>query len=135
MGFLLAYWKGLAKGADRPEFADFKLTDLQTVGFDHNVHLIDVEAPNPDDFHLIRQAPATVIHRVGDNVPLKVLGEGLYPREVRADYNAAKYSGTPAFQLMSVRTLEGALRYHRLILPCAVRDGRIGRFVVGVAHA
>jgi predicted DNA-binding ribbon-helix-helix protein len=132
IGFLFAYWQALAKGSARPSYDDFKLDTLSSVGFDANIHLIDVDAPAPDEFRVIRQAPVTVLHRATDNVPLKALGDTLYAREIRADYSAAKFKGRPVLQQLSVRTAEGALRYERIILPCAVQDGRIGRLIVGV---
>jgi predicted DNA-binding ribbon-helix-helix protein len=132
IGFLFAYWQALAKGSTRPSYGDFKLDTLRSVGFDNNVHLIDVDAPTPDEFRVLRQAPVTMLHRARDNVPLKSLGDTLYAREIKADYSAAKFKGRPVLQQLSVRTSEGALRYERLILPCSVSDGRIGRLVVGV---
>src|SRR5579862_6440164 len=50
IAFLFSYWKALAKGALRPHYSDFKLDTLRSVGFDANVHLVDVDAPNPDEF-------------------------------------------------------------------------------------
>jgi predicted DNA-binding ribbon-helix-helix protein len=132
LAFLYAYWKALSKGQEHPSFDDFNLETLRSVGFDGNVHLIDVEAPNPDDFRIIRQAPITMIYRAPDNVPLRTLGETLYAREIKTDYSAAKYKAQPVLHRMSVRTAEGALKYQRMILPCVVGDGRIGRLVVGV---
>jgi len=133
IAFLFAYWKALAKGGERPRFEDFKLDTLRSIGFDTNVHLIDVEPSNPDEFRIIRQAPVTLICRAPDNAPLTTMGDSLYAREIKADYTAAKYKGQPMFQRMSVRTGEGALRYQRIILPCAVADDRPGRLIVGVA--
>jgi predicted DNA-binding ribbon-helix-helix protein len=132
IAFLFAYWKALSKGAERPRYGDFKLETLRSIGFEANVHLVDVEAGNPDEFRLIRMAPVTMIHRMADNVPLKTLGDTLYAREVRADYSAAKFRAAPMLQRLAVRTAEGTLKYQRVILPCSVRDGRIGRLVVGV---
>jgi predicted DNA-binding ribbon-helix-helix protein len=132
IAFLFAYWKALSKGAYRPEYGDFQLETLRSIGFEANIHLIDVDAPNPDDFRILRQAPITMIYRAPDNVPMKALGETLYAREVKADYSAAKYKGDPVLHRMSVRTAEGALKYQRIILPCGGQDGRISRLVVGV---
>ncbi len=132
IAFLFAYWKALTKGAVVPTFEDFKLDTLSSVGFDGNVHLIDVEATNPDDFRIIRQAPITMIYKAPNDVPLRTLGESLYARELKADYTAAKFKAHPVLQRLSVRTTEGALKYQRIILPCAVKDGRTGRLVVGV---
>ena len=132
IAFLFAYWKALAKGGERPRYDDFKLETLRSIGFDANVHLIDVEASNPDEFRIIRQAPITMIYRAPDDAPLRTMGESLYTRELKADYSAAKYKAEPVFQRMSVRTAEGALKYQRIMLPCAVGDGRTGRLIVGV---
>jgi predicted DNA-binding ribbon-helix-helix protein len=133
VGFLFAYWQALTKGAIRPSYGDFKLDTLRSVGFDKNVHLIDVDASNPDEYRILRLAPITMIHRAqGDDVPLKSLGDSLYAREIKADYSGAKFKGKPLLQQLSVRTPEGALRYERIILPCSTEDGRIGRLVVGV---
>ena len=132
IAFLFAYWKALAKGADRPTFEEFKLDTLNSVGFDANIHLMDVEAANPDEFRILRLAPITMIHRAADNAPLKSLGDTLYAREIRNDYSAAKYRAEPILQHLSVRTTEGTLKYERIILPCAVPGGRVGRLVVGV---
>jgi predicted DNA-binding ribbon-helix-helix protein len=132
IAFLFAYWKALTKGAAQPSFEEFRLETLSSVGFDANIHLIDVEAPNPDDFKILRQAPITMIYRAQDNTPMRTLGETLYARELKADYSAAKFKGLPVLQKLSVRTPEGALRYQRIILPCAVADGRTGRLLVGV---
>src|SRR5262249_46491153 len=79
-----------------------------------------------------RMAPITMIHRAGDNAPLGQLGDTLYGREIRGDYNTAKYRGEPLLQRLEVRTAEGTLSYQRLILPCATGDHRVGRLVVGV---
>jgi predicted DNA-binding ribbon-helix-helix protein len=133
IAFLFAYWKALTKGANQPAYDDFKLDTLRSIGFDANIHLMDVEAPNPDEFRIVRLAPVTVLHRASDNVPLKTLGDTLYAREIRADYSAAKFKARPVLQQLSVRTAEGALKYDRIILPCAIGDGRTGRLVVGVA--
>jgi predicted DNA-binding ribbon-helix-helix protein len=133
IAFLFAYWKALAKGGEQPRFADFKLDTLRSIGFDTNIHLIDVEASNPDEFRIIRQAPVTLICRAPDNAPLTTMGDSLYAREIKADYTAAKYKGQPMFQRMSVRTGEGALRYQRIILPSAGAEGRPSRLIVGVA--
>lgn len=133
LAFLFAYWKALCKGGNQPAFADFKLETLTSVGFDANIHLIDVEAAIPDEFTILRQAPVTRIYRTADNVPLRTLGETLYSRELKADYSGAKFGAKPVLQEMSVRSAEGALRYDRIILPCAVGDSRIGRLIVGVA--
>lgn len=132
IGFLFAYWKALGKGMAYPDFQDFNLETLRSIGFDANIHLINVEAPNPNDFRLLRQAPITMIYRAPDNVPLSTLGETLYAREIKTDYNAAKYKAQPVFHRLSVRTAEGSLKYQRIILPCLVGEGRIGRLVVGV---
>jgi predicted DNA-binding ribbon-helix-helix protein len=132
IGFLFAYWRALAQGADRPPFAAFELDTLRAVGFDANIHLLDVEAPNPDEFRILRVAPVTMLHRAHDNAPLRSLGDTLYAREIRADYSAAKYGAEPALQHLSVRTTEGTLKYERIILPCAVPGGRVGRLIVGV---
>jgi hypothetical protein len=132
IAFLFAYWKALCKGAERPVYDDFKLDTLNSVGFEPNVHLIDVAAQNPDEFRVLRCAPITMIHRAQDNVPLKALGNTLYAREIKADYSAAKYGPEPLLQSMSVRTSEGALKYQRIILPCVGSDGRVERLVVGV---
>jgi predicted DNA-binding ribbon-helix-helix protein len=132
LAFLFAYWKALCKGADRPAFDEFKLETLHSVGFEANVHLIDVAAQNPDDYRVLRCAPITMLHKSDDNVPLKALGDTLYAREIKADYSAAKYRPGPLLQRMSVRTSEGALKYQRLILPHAGSDGRVDRLVVGV---
>jgi predicted DNA-binding ribbon-helix-helix protein len=132
IGFLFAYWQALAKGAPRPSYDDFKLDTMRSVGFDDNIHLMDVEASNPDEFRIVRLAPITMLHRASDNVPLKALGDTLYAREIKADYSAAKFKGRPVLQQLSVRTTEGTLRYERIILPCATEDGRTGRLVVGV---
>jgi predicted DNA-binding ribbon-helix-helix protein len=132
LAFLFTYWKALCKGGRQARYDDFKLDTLRSVGFEANVHLVDVEPANPDDFRLLRMAPITMIHRASDNVPLKTLGETLYAREVRADYNAAKYRAEPVLQRLSVRTTEGTLKYQRVILPCAVNGGRVGRLIVGV---
>jgi len=133
IGFLFVYWKALCKGADRPRFDAFKLAAAAAVGFDGNIHLLDVEAANPDDFRIIRQAPKTMICRTPDNVPLKTLGDSIYSREVRADYQAAKLGGQPLLQKVSVRIPEAALSYQRIMLPCANRDGRVDRLIVVVA--
>jgi len=135
IGFLFVYWKALCKGADRPRFEDFKLEATAAVGFDHNVHLLGVEAANPEDFRIIRQAPVTMICRIGNNMPLKELGSTLYPREVRADYDAVKNGRQPVLQKVAVRVPEGALRYQRIMLPCADRDGEVDRLIVGVVAA
>ena len=132
IAFLFAYWKALAKGGEQPPYDDFKLETLRSIGFDANVHLIDVAAPNPDDFRIIRQAPITMLYRAADNVPFKSLGDTLYARELKADSSAAKYRPRPVLQRLSVRTNEGALKYQRLILPCGGSDGRVDRLVVGV---
>jgi predicted DNA-binding ribbon-helix-helix protein len=132
IALLFAYWKALCHGADRPSYEAFKLDTLTSVGFDANVHLIDVEAANPDDFRIIRQAPITMIYRAPDDVPLRALGATLYARELKADYSAAKFKAQPMLQHMAVRTAEGALRYQRIILPCTTADGRPSRLVVGV---
>ncbi len=133
IGFLFAYWKALSKGSDHPDFNDFTLNALQPVGFDPYVHLVDVDAADPEEFRIIRQAPKTVICRIGDNVPLKRLGDTLYPREIKTDYNTAKLRRMPVLQRVAVRTSEGAIKYQRIILPCGSWDGRISRLVVGVA--
>jgi len=135
IGFLFEYWRSLSKGAHRPVFDDFRLDALATTGFDGNVHLVDVEPGDPDEFRIIRQAPKTMICRVGDNVPLRRLGDTLYPREVRADYHIAKHAGQPVLQRVSVHTEEGALSYERIILPCAGHDDRTGWLIVGVVAA
>lgn len=132
IAFLFAYYKALAKGAGWPDYNHFSLGTMQSVDFDRNVHLIDVEAPNPDEFRVIRQAPVTRLSRGSDNMPLKAFGDTLYAREIKADYGAAKYRAQPVLQHLSVRTSEGALRYERIILPCLV-GGRVARLVVGVA--
>jgi len=132
LAFLFAYWKALCRGMDNPRFEEFKLDTLRSVGFDANVHLINVEAANPDEFRIIKQAPVTMIYRAPDNVPLRSLGETLYAREIKTDYSAAKYKAQPVLHRMSVRTAEGSLKYQRMILPCALGDGRIDRLVVGV---
>jgi predicted DNA-binding ribbon-helix-helix protein len=132
IAFLFAYWKALCKGAEQPSYGEFKLDTLSSVGFEANVHLMDVEASNPDEFRIMRLAPITMLHRAADNVPLKTLGDTLYAREIRADYSAAKFRAEPVLQRLSVRTTEGTLKYERIILPCAVQDGRVGRLVVGV---
>jgi predicted DNA-binding ribbon-helix-helix protein len=133
IAFLFAYWKALTKGAHQPRYDDFKLGTLSSIGFDANIHLIDVEAGSPDEFTIIRQAPITQIYRASENTPLSALGETLYARELKADYSSAKFRGIPALQQLSVRTAEGALRYDRIILPCSVDDGATARLVVGVA--
>ncbi len=133
VGFIYSYWKALCKAGNQPLYDDFSLDTLRSIGFDDNVHLIDVEADNPDEFRLMRMAPITRIYRATDNVPLKTLGETLYAREIKADYSAAKFKSRPTLQQISVRTREGALKYDRIILPCAVGEGRTGRLVVGVA--
>ncbi len=132
IAFLFAYWKALCKGSEQPVYADFSLDTLGSVGFEGNVHLIDVAAQNPDDFRVLRCAPITMLHRSVDNVPLKTLGDTLYAREIKADYSAAKFRPEPVLQRLSVRTTEGALKYQRLILPCAGPEGRVDRLVVGV---
>ncbi len=132
IALLFAYWKALCHGEDRPPYEAFRLDTLTSVGFDANVHLIDVEPAHPDDFRIIRQAPITMIYRAPDDVPLRALGATLYARELKADYSAAKFKARPVLQDMAVRTSEGALRYQRIILPCATGDGRTGRLVVGV---
>src|SRR5262249_16509707 len=124
LGLLLNYWKVQARGARCPAFADVRLDDLAAAGLDRHVHLLDIAATDPDDFHLIRQAPLTMIHRIGDNTPLKTLGDSLYAREIKADYNAVKHRGRPVLQVMSVRVAEGTLKYQRLLLPCLGSDGR-----------
>src|SRR5437870_3750458 len=88
----------LAKGSNQPVYNDFKLDTLRAVGFDANIHLMDVEATNPDEYRIIRLAPITILHRATDNVPLKSLGDTLYAREIRADYSAAKFKGKPVLQ-------------------------------------
>ncbi|MBV8167029.1 MAG: ribbon-helix-helix domain-containing protein [Alphaproteobacteria bacterium] len=133
LALLFAYWKALCRGGALPDWTAFELTPLRTVGFDANVHLIDVEAPSPDDYRILRQAPVTQIYRAPANVPLSALGDTLYARELMADYSNAKFRPEPALQQLAVRTSEGALRYDRIILPCAVDGSRIGRLVVGVA--
>jgi predicted DNA-binding ribbon-helix-helix protein len=135
IGFLYVYWKALCKGADRPRFDAFKLEATAAVGFDGNIHLLDVEASNPDDFRIIRQAPVTMICRIGNDVPLKRLGDSLYPREVRADYDAVKNGRQPMLQKVAVHVPEGALSYQRIMLPCADRDGQVDRLIVGVVAA
>ena len=133
IAFLFAYWKALTKGANQPDYAKFKLDTLRSIGFDANIHLMNVEAPNPDDYRIERMAPITMIHRASDNVPLRSLGDTLYAREIKADYSAAKFKGKPVLQQLSVRTSEGTLKYDRIILPCVSGEGRTGRLIVGVA--
>lgn len=133
IAFLFAYWRALTRGADRARYGDFRLDTLKAIGFDANIHLMDVQAPDPNEFRIIRMAPATVLHRANDDVPLRALGDTLYVREIKADYAAVKRRGQPILQHLSVRTAEGALRYQRLILPCAIDDDRIDRLIVGVA--
>ena len=135
IGFLFEHWRSISRGAHRPAFRDFRLDAVAAIGFDGNVHLVDVEPGDPDEFRIIRQAPKTMICRVGDNVPLRRLGDTLYPREVRADYHIAKHAGQPVLQRVSVHTEEGALSYERIVLPCAGRDGRTDRLIVGVVAA
>lgn len=132
IAFLFAYWKALCKGAPRPNYDEFKLDTVASVGFSANIHLMDVEASNPNDFRILRLAPITMLHRAADNVPLKSLGDTLYAREIRADYSAAKYRAEPVLHRLSVRTTEGTLKYERIILPCTTQDGRVDRLVVGV---
>ncbi len=132
IAFLFAYWKALTKGAAQAAYEDFRLETLSSVGFDPNVHLMDVQAANPEEYRILRLAPITMLHRASDNVPLKTLGDTLYAREIRADYSAAKFRGEPVLQRLSVRTAEGALKYERIILPCSLGDGRTDRLVVGV---
>ena len=133
LSYLFVYWQTLTEDARCPSFAGFTLEALRARGFDANVHLVDVAADNPNDFHLIRQAPKTVICRIGDNVPLRRLGEGLYSREVRADYQAVKMGRAPVLQKVAVQTSADALSYQRIMLPYAGVDGRIDRLVIGVA--
>lgn len=133
IALLFAYWRALCRGADLAPYEAFALQTLRATGFDANVHLIDVEASTPDEFRIVRQAPVTRIYRAPDNVPLRALGNTLYSRELKADYNAIKFKPTPALQQLSVHTSEGALRYDRIILPCTLDGSRIARLVVGVA--
>jgi hypothetical protein len=131
--FLFTYWKALAKGGTRPRYDDFKLETLRSIGFDANVRLVDVEAPDPNEFRIIRQAPVTMIYRTPNGAPFKVMGDSLYAREIKVDYSIAKYKTEPMLQRLSVRTPEGALRYQRIMLPCSVGDGPTGRLIIGVA--
>lgn len=133
IAFLFAYWKALTKGADQPTYDDFRLDTLKSIGFDANIHLIDVRDDEPDDFWVIRMAPVTMIQRTFDDAPLRSLGDTLYAREIKADYSAVKRDRRPVLQQLSVRTADGGLRYERIILPCAGTDGRITQLVVGVA--
>ncbi len=134
VGFMYSYWKALCKGASQPKYDDFKLDTLRSIGFDAQVHLIDVAAPSPDEFRIIRQAPVTRIYRAPDNVPLKTLGQTLYARELKADYSSAKFNARPVLQQISVRSREGAVKYDRIILPCSIDDSGTGRLLVGVAR-
>lgn len=131
LGFLLAYWRALGGGHPPPSSA-IDLESLARVDFLNWVHLIDVSAADPDEFRSLRQAPGTMIFRRPDNIPLRAFGNSLYIQSLKADYQAVKRSRQPLFQRLSVKSPEGSIRYLRLILPWARRDGEIERLVVGV---
>jgi len=130
LGGLFQYWKELTRGASMPALPG--QMPLQRRGIDTMLHLIDVEADDPDRFVILRQAPITVIYRRGNNVPLSALGATLYSRELKADYVAAKFRRAPLLERVWARTPEGEIRYHRLILPGSA-DGRTKRLLIGVA--
>lgn len=131
LGFLLAYWRALG-GGSAPLTSTFDLEPLRQVEFQNWVHIIDVSAPDPSEYRNVRQAPGTVIYKRPDNIPLRALGNSLYVQSLKTDYEAVKRMRLPTFQRLSVKSPEGSIRYHRLILPWARADGEIERLTVGV---
>jgi predicted DNA-binding ribbon-helix-helix protein len=130
LGFLLAYWRALGNGQAPCTVLD--LEPLRRVDFLQWVHIIDVSPSDPNDYCGLRQAPATLIYRRPDNTPLRAFGSSLYVQSLKADYESAKRTRQPSFQRLSVKSPEGSVRYHRLILPMGREDGTIDRLVVGV---
>jgi predicted DNA-binding ribbon-helix-helix protein len=131
LSFLLAYWRALG-GGQPPLSSSLELSPLDRVDFLRWIHVIDVSAADPDDFRNLRQAPATVIYKRPDQTPLRAMGKSLYVQSLKADYSAVKWTRRPSFQRVAVKSPEGSIRYHRLILPWAQRDGTVDRLVVGV---
>lgn len=130
LGFLLAYWRLM--GEARALSANFNLEPLQNNDFIRWIHIIDVSQPDPGDYFAVRQAPGTVIYRRPDNMPLREFGNSLYVHSLKTDYEEVKRTRKPSFQRLSVKSPEGAVRYFRLILPTARKDGAIDRLLVGV---
>jgi len=130
LSFLLSYWRAL--GGGQPPSATLDLDPLRRVDFLQWVHIIDVSPQDPDEYRNLRQAPVTVIYRRPDNTPLRALGNSLYVQSLKTDYEAVKRLKRPSFQRVSVKSPEGSIRYNRLILPWARKDGTVERLVVGV---
>lgn len=131
LGYLLAYWRALRGGLPPPS-ADIDLDAVGRVDFLNWTHIIDVSPGDPNEYRNLRQAPGTLIYRRPDNIPLRALGNTLYAEAVKTDYQSVKRSRRPLFQRVSVKSPEGSIRYHRLILPWARQDGEIERLMVGV---
>ena len=131
--FLLATWRNARSPFGLPPFSTFDLGHVAAAGFARMVHIIDVSPESPNDFRVLRRAPATLIYRTPNNVPLSFLGNTLYARQLKVDYTAAKFEADPIYQAVSVRTDKAVLQYRRMIFPYTVRPGKVDRLVIGVS--
>jgi predicted DNA-binding ribbon-helix-helix protein len=132
LGFLLAYWRALSGSGAPPPASAIELGPVDRIGFLEWTHIIDVSATDPDDFRNLRQAPGTVIYRRPNLTPLRAMGKSIYVQSLKNDYTAVKWTRRPVFQRVAVKSPEGSIRYHRLMLPWAAKDGTVERLVVGV---
>lgn len=135
MAAFLDYWQSLTKGGSLPCFDQFRLGDIEALGFGDHVHIVDVSADDPNAFRLVRLAPVTVVHRIEDGRPMRDLGDGLYAQEIRTQYFQARHRPRPMLQDVVIDGKEeGHLHYQRLVLPWLGQGGvsGIGHVVVGV---
>lgn len=132
LSLAFAYWRSQTKGDGVPRFSDIRLDVLRACGVDQCLHLIGIEANDPGDYRVIRQAPVTVIHRLEPDSPLGSLGGGVYGEAVRNAYARSKEAWEPSLERVQTRTEEGSIAYRRLTMPMKDGLGKRTHLLVGV---
>jgi hypothetical protein len=127
LGYLYNYWRWL-HSTTGCQLSNIDTIHLMRAGIIGNLHVVDVESSDPDDFRFELggyQIPLELCEKPRDFQPI-------YAASVLHDYNTARLTAVP--RLQRVRTRLGRVFHHytRLILPLYDSRRRVSRLLIGI---
>jgi hypothetical protein len=128
VGYLYDYWRWLST-TTRCQLSNIDTVHLMRAGIVGNLHVVDVESSDPDDFRF---------ELTGYQIPLQLCEKPrdfpspIYAASVLHDYNTARLTAAPRLQRVRMRLGRVFHHYTRLILPLYDSRLRVSRLLVGV---
>jgi len=130
LGYLYNYWRSLRR-ASCCQIANVGTTHLINAGIVGKLHVVDVSSSDPGDFRFELYGYSIPIGPIDkpSSHPVRIWGDMAI-----GDYNTARMTGAPKFQLVRGHICGVRYHYKRLILPFLDKRGRVIRLAVAVSR-